>query len=200
MEKRTVHRNLSDAMLVRGVIQGEDLACSALMQRYRPSLRFEIGKMIYNHTDAEDLTIQGFAKAFINIQQYSSEFAFSTWLFNISKNNCIDFLRRGRKKSGTISIDADHFGLDGLEMKHRLASNALSPEDQLIKSQRAKQLYKIVAKLDPRYRRVIKLFYFQELSHKEVAETLGMPINTVKVNLLRGRNELYRLYNISGIK
>jgi len=192
--------NLSDAVLIERIIQGEDRACAALMQRYAASLRFEIGKMIFNQTDAEDLTIQGFAKAFINIQQYSSQYAFSTWLFNIAKNNCIDFLRKKGRKSGTISIDGNYLGDNGTEIKNTLTSSTLGPEDQLIKRQRAIQLYRVVDKLEPRYRKVIKLFYFKEMSHKEVSQALGMPVNTVKVNLLRGRNELYRLYKIAGIK
>jgi len=187
----TAYKGLSDSILVQLVAEGDNRACSALVQRYN--------QMVCNKTDARDLTIQGFTKVFLNMHQYTPEFAFSTWLFTIAKNNCIDFFRGKmiRKKRNTISIDEHHVDAKGREIENELPSNGLSPEEQLIKKQRARLLYKTVSKLDPLYRSIIKLYCFKELSTEEVSERSDIPINRVKVYLFRGRKELYQLYGIT---
>jgi len=192
------YRELQDDELVQLIAKNNDnRACSVLMQRYNDSLCYELRKMVYDKSDAEYLAIQGFAKAFINIHQYIPEFAFSTWLFNIAKNNCIDFLRGKKRRNNTISINNIYTNENGGEIKMELRSNDLSPEEQLIKKQRAGLLYKAISKLDPPYRSIIKLHYFEELSLKEVSERLDVPISRVKVNLFRARNQLYKLYDLT---
>lgn len=190
---KSSYDKLSDIELIQLIAKDDDnRACSILMKHYNESLRYELLKMVNNKSDAEYLTLQGFAKAFINIDQYDPEFTFSTWLFAVAKNNCIDFLRK--KQKNIISID--EYRKDAKGIKIELSSTGLNPEDQLIKKQRIRLLYKTISKLDPPYRSVIKLFYFEELSLKEMSERLNLPINTLKVHLHRARNELYRLYNI----
>ena len=191
------YRNSSDNALVLLVIEGDNTACSTLMHRYDDSLRFELQKMVHNKTDSKDLTIQGFAKAFINIHQYSPKFAFSTWLFSIAKNNCIDFLRKEKLRKKTFTIDTNHQNSEGLAYTNILRSKGYSPEEQLIRKQRARLLYKAVSKLNQPYRSVIKFYYFKELSTAEVAERLDIPVNRVKLYLFRGRKKLNKLYGMS---
>jgi len=191
---QTNYRNLSDQKLAERVAIDDNWACIALMSRHKDSLRFEIKKMIYNQTDVESLMLQGFAKAFININKYNPKFAFSTWLFTITKNSCVDFLRSKRLKKDTFSIDGFSAGTEGSSFMDTLSANILNPEEELIKKQKAKNLYNTVAQLRPIYRAVIKLYYFQELSTAEVSKTLGMPVGRVKLYLYRARKELHMLY------
>ena len=94
-----------DNKLVRLAVEnGDQKAFAGLMDRYKDSIYFMLLKMVNNRDDAEDLTIEAFGKAFKNLHQYTPDFAFSTWLFKIATNNCIDFIRR--KKKNTISITA----------------------------------------------------------------------------------------------
>ncbi|NMD01463.1 MAG: sigma-70 family RNA polymerase sigma factor, partial [Bacteroidales bacterium] len=97
------NKALQDYVLVQQAIKGDEKSFAELMGRYRDSIYFMLLKMVANKVDAEDLTIEAFTKAFRNLSQYSPSFAFSTWLFKIATNNCIDFLRK--KKTDIISID-----------------------------------------------------------------------------------------------
>src|SRR6187402_2674993 len=81
---------------------GDEKAFAELMSRYKKPVYHMILKMVRNVDDAEDLTIEAFAKAFKNIRKFNPEFTFSTWLFRIATNNCIDFIRK--KKLDTMSI------------------------------------------------------------------------------------------------
>src|SRR3989339_1643710 len=91
-----------DYKLVLLAIKGDEKAYAELLDRYKDAIYYMLLKMVNNKSDAEDLTIEAFGKAFKNIEQYTPNYAFSTWLFKIATNNCIDFLRK--KKARQISI------------------------------------------------------------------------------------------------
>ena len=94
-----------DYILVQQAMkQGDQKAYAELLNNYRDSLYFMLLKMTNNPTDADDLTIEAFGKAFKNLHQYTIEFAFSTWLFRIAANNCIDFLRKKKRIQYTSGI------------------------------------------------------------------------------------------------
>src|SRR5674476_35132 len=92
-----------DLLLVEEAKKGNEKAFASLMNRYRDSIYYMLLKMVNNASDAEDLTIEAFGKAFKNITQYAPNYAFSTWLFKIATNNCIDFIRK--KKANHVSLD-----------------------------------------------------------------------------------------------
>src|SRR5256885_8589216 len=119
-----VNPNLSekaqiDFKLVGQAVKGEQKAYAELMQRYKDSIYFMLLKMVNNRDDADDLTIEAFGKAFKNIKQYTPDYAFSTWLFKIATNNCIDFIRKKRKQTMSIdkSFDMDEGGELTLDIK-----------------------------------------------------------------------------------
>src|ERR1700733_8963906 len=107
--EENLNENLSskavyDYGLVKAALEKSDQkAYAELMERYRDSVYFMLLKMVNNKDDADDLTIEAFGKAFKRLNQYTPNFAFSTWLFKIATNNCIDFIRK--KKKGTFSLD-----------------------------------------------------------------------------------------------
>ncbi len=184
-----------DFELVKSAQKGDQHAYTELMTRYRDAIYYMILKMINNTSDAEDLTIEAFGKAFKNIEQYSPSFAFSTWLFKIASNNCIDFLRK--KKARQISIvsnqsDNSNVMSDGIneETSISIRSDLPDPEEALIKSQKKILLREIVDTLKPRYRRLVELRYFKEFSYEEIATELDIPIGTVKAQLFRARELL----------
>jgi RNA polymerase sigma factor (sigma-70 family) len=176
-----------DYRLVLSSINGNQKAYEELFKRYKDAIFFMLLKMVNNKNDAEDLTFEAFGKAFRNIKQYSPKYAFSTWLFKIASNNCIDFLRK--KKGNTISID----GRDDSENERTipLESNTLNPEQEFIKDQKAKIMRSEVGRLKERYRRLIELRYFEEFSYEEIAKELNLPIGTVKAQLFRARELLF---------
>jgi RNA polymerase sigma-70 factor (ECF subfamily) len=189
-----INTNLSekaqrDFVLVQQANKGDQKAYAELMGRYRDAIYYMLLKMVNNSSDAEDLTIEAFGKAFKNIQQYTPNYAFSTWLFKIATNNCIDFIRK--KKALTVSLDQ---GDDENEKSTPdIMANVLDPEETMIKEQKQKMMRDIVSKLKPRYRKLIELRYFNEFSYEEIAEELELPIGTVKAQLFRARELLFNI-------
>ena len=183
---------LRDYRLVeRAIGQGDQKAYAELMDNYRDSLYFMLLKMTNNPHDAEDLTIEAFGKAFKKLHQYTPDYAFSTWLFKIASNNCIDFIRK--KKKYTFSIDQNYDDEEGSEMASRIPSQTLDPEGEMVKKQKIKLMREVVDKLKPHYRTLIELRYFKEFSYDEIAQELNLPLGTVKAQLFRAREFLYQI-------
>jgi RNA polymerase sigma factor (sigma-70 family) len=187
-----INPNLSDKAkrdltLIEAALGGSQAAYAELMDRYRDTIYYMLLKMVRNSNDAEDLTIEAFGKAFKNLHQYTPNYAFSTWLFKVASNNCIDFLRKKRKT--TISIDGQTDS-DGESYELPIACENPDPEEDLIKRQKATLLRQVVDQLKPRYKQLVILRYFDELSYEEIAEKQQLPIGTVKAQLFRARDLL----------
>lgn len=181
-----------DIQLVNRAVEKHDQAAYAeLLDRYKESVYFLLLKMVNNKDDAEDLTIEAFGKAFKNISQYTPNYAFSTWLFRIATNNCIDFIRK--KRTVTLSLDRTFSNGEGSEMTMDVRSETPDPEESMIRKQKNVLMRSLVDKLKPRYRTLIELRYFQELSYEEIAERLDLPLGTVKAQLFRSREFLYNI-------
>ena len=191
IEPRLTEKAKRDYRLIqKALMDGDQHAYAELLHYYRDSLYFLMLKMTNNPHDAEDLTIEAFGKAFKNLHLYTPEYAFSTWLFKIATNNCIDFLRNKGKSTqviqGTIHQDSE-------DKPSRLASTALDPEEQFIRSQKIEIMHIIVDKLKPHYKQIISMRYFQEYSYEEIATSLNLPLGTVKAQLFRAREFLYNI-------
>ena len=181
-----------DYRLVRAAIDsGDQKAYAQLMDRYRDSIYFMLLKMVNNRDDADDLTIEAFGKAFNKLHQYTPNYAFSTWLFKIASNNCIDFIRK--KKKNLLSLDKPFENGDGGEMTMDVPSGTLDPEETYIKEQKKLLMHGVVEKLKPRYRTLVELRYFKEYSYEEIAQELDLPLGTVKAQLFRAREFLYNI-------
>ncbi len=184
-----------DIELVEKAKVGDQLAYGELLGRYRDAIYFMLLKMVNNPIDAEDLTIEAFGKAFKNIDQYAPNFAFSTWLFKIATNNCIDFIRK--KRASHVSLDQTADGEDSLAPSSLIQSDVPDPEAYMINQQKIKHMRKIVSRLKPRYRQLVELRYFKEYSYEEIAVELDIPIGTVKAQLFRARELLLNILNRS---
>jgi RNA polymerase sigma-70 factor (ECF subfamily) len=178
--------------------EGDQAALTELMNRYRDSIYFMILKMVNNQEDAEDLTVEAFTKAFMNLEKYIPNYAFSTWLFRIASNNVIDFLRK--KRIDTISIHEQTDDSGNENMIGKISSDQLNPEEQFVKSQRAAILREVLKTINPKYEELISLRYFRELSYDEIAQELDMPIGTVKVQLHRAKKMIRSLLINSPLK
>lgn len=189
---RLTEKARRDYHLVRAALdRGERTAYAELMNNYRDTLYFMMLKMTNNPQDADDLTIEAFGKAFRNLRQYTPDYAFSTWLFKIASNNCIDWIRKQKKK--TFSIDNPIGTDDGDEMTIELKSDGLDPEDIAIREQKNAIMREVVDKLKPRYKTLVELRYYKEYSYEEIAEELDLPLGTVKAQLFRAREFLLNL-------
>jgi RNA polymerase sigma factor (sigma-70 family) len=181
-----------DYKLVKlAVEQGDQKAYAELMARYRDTVYFMLLKMVNNRDDADDLTIEAFGKAFKRLDQYTPNYAFSTWLFKIASNNCIDFIRK--KKTITISLDKPYSNDEGGEYGMNIKAEILDPEEKVMKKEKIQMLRVVVEKLKPKYRDLVEMRYFEELSYEEIAVKTGLPLGTVKAQLFRAREFLFNI-------
>jgi len=155
-------------------------AFSFLLNRYWDDVyNFQL-KRTNNESNAEDITIESFAKAFEKIKTYNDKFIFKTWVITISKNLHIDQLRKNKIKLNFN--ESDEFNI--------IIESSPSAEDNLINEQKLKSLKSKINKLKPSYKKVIELKYFDELSYKEMSTKLNQPINNIKVRVLRAKKVL----------
>lgn len=177
-------------LIIRALEKGDQQAYAQLVDYYRDSLYFMMLKMTNNQHDADDLTIEAFGKAFKNLKQYTPDYAFSTWLFKIATNNCIDFMRKKKKGDITLNTDSD----DALaSISHQIPASNLDPEESFIKEQKIDLVRDVVHKLKPHYKKLIELRYFKEYSYEEIVDELDLPLGTVKAQLFRAREFLFNI-------
>ena len=192
MTKHLSEKATIDLNLIQKAVQDHDQhAYTELMQKYKEPLYFMILKMVHNHEDAEDLTIEAFGKAFMNLEKYTPTYAFSTWLFKIASNNTIDFLRK--KRLSFISLNEKLEDQSNETIEGTITSKQPDPEEAFIKSQRAKIIHEIIDSINPKYGKLIELRYFKEYSYDEIAKELDQPLGTIKVQLHRAKQMLYNI-------
>jgi RNA polymerase sigma factor (sigma-70 family) len=188
-------RSKDDFQLVQSAINGTNpRAFERLLIKYKDSVYYLILKMVNNREDSEDLTMEVFEKIFTNISHYNSQWAFSTWLYKSATNHAIDFLRKKRLEITSIDESRTNEKGDKLDRSFKIASEAMTPEEVLIKQQRVEHMQETLAKLAPKYKQLIEMRYFQELSYEEIAEQLNIPLGTVKAQLFRAKDFLLALY------
>ncbi|WP_395803564.1 RNA polymerase sigma factor [Daejeonella sp.] len=182
----------NDFNLVSKAKEGDQKAYAEIMQRYKDSIYFMALKMVNNKDDAMDLTVETFAKAFENLEKYKPEYAFSTWLFRIATNNSIDFIRK--KRLNVVSLDS-LTEEQGEDKYLQVRAEGLNPEETSIRKQESEKLKNMVEQLPLRYRTLIILRYYEELSYEEIAKQVDIPIGTVKAQLFRARDLMANILN-----
>lgn len=188
---RLTEKGQRDYLLIQKALENSDQSAYAeLLNNYRDSLYFMMLKMTGNPHDADDLTIEAFGKAFKNLKQYTPEYAFSTWLFKIATNNCIDFMR----KKNNITLAVNNNRDEGTMSKvSQIPASGLDPEEEFIKSQKIELMREVVKRLKPHYKKLIEMRYFSEYAYEEIATELDLPLGTVKAQLFRAREFLYNI-------
>lgn len=185
-------RAQEDYELVLSAQDGNEKAFAKLMKRYRNKVYHIMLQKVSNPTDAEDLMIEAFGKAFKNINQYSPSFAFSTWLYRIAQNNYIDFMRNNRDRE--VIFETNHEGFNQVGDSEntnaaylQIESSDILPDENLIINQEKNVLKSVIDELKPQYRTLIAKRYYEEKSYEEIAEELNIPIGTLKAQLFRAR-------------
>ena len=164
--------------------KGKQSAFKFLMDHYWNAVYGFQLKRVRNEYEAEDISIEAFAKAFDKIDSFDEKYTFSTWLITISKNIQID---KTRKKNASVHSNTTD---TSREQMQKIPDHSPTPEDKLITEQNLTQLLRYIKRLKPDYQEVINLRFFQEMSYNEISESLDEPLNNVKVRLLRARKLL----------
>ena len=172
---------------INQVLKGDQNAFCEIVELYKDKVFQICFRMLGNRHEAEDLAQEAFVRAFINIHSFNIQMKFSTWLYRIATNLCIDRLR---KKKPDYHLDAEVAGTDGLNMYSQIAADIMMPEEVLESLELQESIQGAISKLPEKYRSVIVLKYIEELSLKEVSEILDIPVGTVKTRIHRGREAL----------
>jgi RNA polymerase sigma-70 factor (ECF subfamily) len=189
----TTDKAKRDYVLLRKALDHNDQqAYAELMRLYRDSIYFMLIKIVKNSDDAEDLTLETFGKAFRYLDKYTPQYAFSTWLYRIAVNNSIDYIRH--KNNSPQYIDDDLYTGTAEQLIDRSQTNpSPTPEEEVIVKQRMQMLRSAVQQLPEKYRKVIELRYYDELSYEEISDMLNITLSNVKIQLLRAKNMLSQL-------
>ena len=172
---------------IKQVLKGDQSAYADIVSLYQQSLYHVCYRMLGNKEEAEDAAQEAFIKAYIHLHTYDQKRKFSTWLYRIATNLCID---RIRKKKPDYYLDAEVPGTEGLDMYSQLASDERLPEEELERMELQERIQYEISQLPDKYRSVIILKYIEELPLQEISDILGIPLGTVKTRVHRGREAL----------
>ncbi len=172
---------------INQVLKGDHNAFGEIVEIYKDKVFQICFRMLGNRQEAEDLAQEAFVRAYVNIRSFNITMKFSTWLYRIATNLCIDRLR---KKKPDYYLDAEVAGTEGLNMYSQIASDLAKPEEEVESLELQETIQVEIMKLPEKYRSVIVLKYIEELSLKEISEILDLPVGTVKTRIHRGREAL----------
>ncbi|MES2628837.1 MAG: sigma-70 family RNA polymerase sigma factor [Bacteroidota bacterium] len=183
-------KDSDDWTLIELALKGDEKAYALLFGRYRQSVYTTIYQMVRNVELAEDLTMEVFAKAFKSLDHYQPTNTFISWLTTVAKNHTYDFLRK--KQPDNISIDESLESRPGRAIL-QVEEPDPDPEEEMLASELNNSIHVLVNLLKPRYRRLIELRYFEELSYEEIGKELSLPLGTVKAQLFRAKDLLNQI-------
>lgn len=179
--------NKVDTAVIERAVKGDQKAYAEILREYRGPIYSLIYRMVRNREEAEDLVQEAFVKAFSSLSSFNANYAFSTWLYKIAINNCIDYLRR--KKLKTYSMDKPIRSQDG-ELSREFPDVSMSPDRALLAKERSTLIEHAIDDLPEKYRIVIILRHSEERSYEEIADLLSIPLGTVKARIFRAREML----------
>ncbi|HEX9614918.1 MAG TPA: sigma-70 family RNA polymerase sigma factor [Bacteroidota bacterium] len=188
-ERRRLESKNEDTSLIQQALTGDQSAFTRLRQKYHEAIYNLIYRMIREKDEVADLTQEAFIKAFASLSTFNDEYAFSTWLYKIATNNCIDHIRR--KKLQTFSIDKPIESKES-DFSFELPDSTYEPDQDMIARQRKKLLDDAINSLPAKYRQVILMRHQEELEYQEIAKILKLPLGTVKAHIFRAREMLYK--------
>ncbi len=179
-----------DLKTIRRCKRGEESAFAEILTRYRGAIYNLCYRMSHNAEDARDLGQEVFIKVFSLLDRFDEDYAFSSWLFRIATNHCIDHLRRNRLKF--MSLDGG-LNKDGDEYELQLPDSGPEPDQVLQRKEAMDKLEEVISELPPHYKTITLLRHDQELSYEEIADILQLPLGTVKARIHRARHMIQQM-------
>ena len=168
----------SDFELVQMAVDGDELAFEEILERYKNLVYSVVFRMVADSEDANDIAQEVFIKVYKNLDRYSPEFKFSTWVIRIATNTVIDFRRR--KKQEFVSID---------EMETELP-DIVTPENKYVEKETKSELMNAINSMPDMYKTPIVLYHLEGLSYQEISSILGVSMSKIKNRIFRGRKIL----------
>ena len=186
--------DLSDTDLVKLALEQNQAAYIVLYTRYNVGVRSHISKYVSQKEDIEDICLESFQKAFSQIGSYNPEYKFSTWLYRIARNTAFDYLSKHDREKNNMPTTSIHE--DFAELKD-LPATMHNPEEDIINQQEYDKWLTNIEKLKDDYKAVAKMNLIDNFGYKEIADELGLPLNTVKTKIRRAKAQLLKMMDYS---
>ena len=177
---------LEDAQIVRLVLRGKQEAFSVLVERYQKPIFNFIYRFYGNYELAQELTQETFLRCYQFLKSYDMERKFSTWLYTVAKNLCIDELKKQRTAHEVPLDDV----LPAVDARDAQGAAEHNQQMECIRREEDFKLLEALQELPAAARTVLLLHYFQGLSYQEIGETLSLPVSTVKIRIFRAKKIL----------
>ncbi len=184
---------LDDNKLVERCRRGDHTAFRALMERYQRKVFALSYGMVHNSEDAQEMVQEAFIKAYRNLDRFQGNSSFYTWLYRISINACIDFLRREKKGRGNVDYDdqiGHHERVNESDFPLVSSAGVDNPGRSQSRRELGEQIRRAIAALSEKHRQVILLREVEGMAYGEIAETLGVAKGTVMSRLHHARQNL----------
>ena len=175
----------SDAEIVAAVLDGDRDSYGLLVARYQQRILSAMWRATGDAAEAEELTQAVFCRTYFALATYDPRFTFSTWIYRIAHNLCINVRTRGQRALSLEAVQEESGGATGL-----LADPGPSPEERRERHELAERIREALAQLPDEFREVVFLRHVQELSYAEICDATGLPMGTVKSRIARGRRLL----------
>ena len=176
-----------DDAIIKSVLEGDVNAFEQLVTKYEKTVYNLALRMTGNAEDAADMTQETFLKAYRSLKNFRGESKFSVWLYRITSNVCLDFLRSKSRKP-TVSLTAEND--EGEEAEIEVADPAPNPEECLMSSLTRDAIARGLDSLPPEQREILLLREISGLSYEEISAALGLELSTVKTRIFRSRKRL----------
>jgi RNA polymerase sigma-70 factor, ECF subfamily len=174
-------RGLSEAALVDACLDGRSGAFDVIVERHRRAVYQVCYRFVNNHEDASDLSQEVFLRAYRGLRSFKGQSALATWLYRISVNLCLN--RVSVKRPASEPIDEQQF----------VDTRGEAPHEPLLRQERSALVRAAVERLPRKQRTVIVLRVFQDLSHQEISEALGISVGAVKANVFHALQNLKKM-------
>ena len=198
----SAHEADSDEALIERALNNDLAAFEALVSRYQGKIVGYAARMLNDHDEAEDVAQEAFIRAYRSLDSFRGQSAFSTWLYRIVTNLCIDRARmKKRRPQGAYSLDEP---MDADEDKggRELPDLSMEPSKGVEREELRRHVRETVAKMPEKMRSVLLMCDIQGMPYETIAETLNIPVGTVKSRLFHARADLARRVKpyMSGVK
>ena len=180
---------MEDGELIKDFLAGKESAFEDLVHRYEKKVYSLCYKYVGNQEDALDLAQESFLRVYRSLSRFRFDAAFSTWVYRLTVNTCLDFMRQQKNKA-SLSLDAPLRLAEGEEVPREVADRGPSPVEELERKELRGEILRALEELPEEQRIPIVLKEFQDLSYEEIADLLQIPLGTVRSRISRGRLKL----------
>ena len=174
----------NDQYIIEKIINGDTNAYSVLVDRYKDLVYTLALRMVKNREEAEEVSQDTFIKVYKSLGKFKGDSKFSTWIYKVAYNTCLDRIKKYKKEHLSIQID---------EFTERHLKTVETVLDTIEKAEKSKAIKQCLELLPSDDAFLLTLFYFEEQSLEEIAEIIGLTANNVKVKLFRSRKKLAKI-------